>query len=153
MKKIILWIVIAVIAIGATVGATIWIISATKKNDENPNNTEHVARMLEENYNSDEDIIFELEVFSDLQFTSVSYKLDNGSPVTMSAKTGNSEDHDDAQGKGKYFIDTGAEIIDSTSVGGEGYHTLVFYGTIADGTVYQINATPYIFHVAAIQAA
>ena len=153
MKKIILWIVVAILAVGAVVGAMFGIkYLVNNKNNANENNTVHVARMLETSYNKGENIIFDLDVFSDLQFTSISYKLDNTASVTLSAKTGNAEDHEDAQGKGKYFIDTGAEIIETEEIS-EGYHTLVFYGTIADGTVYQINETPYIFQIVAVQAA
>lgn len=155
MKKIILWIVIAVLAIGAIVGVTFWIVSATKKaDDDNPNNTSHVVRMLEDKYNTGEKIIFDLDVFSDLEFKSLSYKLDNAASVTFTGtETGESVDHEEyKKDLGKYFIDTGAQIIETEGMS-EGYHTVVFYGTIADGTVYQINNTPYIVQIIAVQAA
>ena len=148
MKKIIIILLAVLLAAGATIGIVFGVKSCNNKVGEN--NTVENVQMLKDEYKKGEKIIFNFYAYSDVEFISISFKLNNGSETTISgATTGESSEHENYQGKGgKYFIETGAQIIESSDLE-LGWYTLVFECKAKDGATYKIPTTPYMFEIVA----
>lgn len=125
MKKFWIILLCVILAVGAGLGI-FFIVRAV--NGKGENNTTANMKMLQEEYVIGENIIFDYYVFSDVQYSRISYSLNNGSEQSITgAKTGESKDHEEYRsGAGKYYIDTMAQIIDTSEMDA-GYYVLVFY--------------------------
>lgn len=150
MKKIIIIIVAALIVVGGTLGIIFGVRSCNNKKAENVNNTVEHVQMLKQEYKKGEKIIFNFYVYSDVEFVSISFKLNNGSEQSVSgATTGESADHENYDGKGgKFYIETGAQVVDSADLE-LGWYTVIFECKAKDGATYKVPATPYMFEVVA----
>lgn len=152
MKKII--VAILVIAILTGVGFGIYgIVKAVKANDSgNGKNITYKVELIEDEYTIGEKVIFRVLATSDIQLTSLRYSINNGEETELTVTAGDSSDFEAAIGKGKYFIDSGAEIIETTAKTA-GYYTLVVYGYDADETRYEITKDPIVFRLRAATVA
>ena len=93
--------------------------------------------------------LFKIVAFSDVKLTAIVYKLNNGSEVSTTVKTGESKEHDEYKvGVGKYYIDTGVEIIQtgSLSIGSQIFEAFAYD---EEGTRYILSTEPVIFKVVA----
>lgn len=153
MKTFLTILITAIVAAGIAVGCVFLIQGANKKNEPVPdkNNTSYSVKYLQKEYDVGDDIVCEFCVFSDIQFTSLTYKLNNGEEREIPGiKTGESEKHADyTEGVGKYFADTKVQVI-STEDFSEGYYTLVVFGYDKDGNRYEITESPYSFKLNAV---
>lgn len=149
MKKIILWIVIAVIAIGAALGVFFTIRHYVKK-DENPTNQTYRVDYLNSNktYVVGESIIFRVLYSSDVKMSSMTYVMNNAEEESLTVKTGESVDADETVGNGKFYVDTGAEVIETTGMA-PGIYTFVFYTYDVDASRYIVNSDPIIIKIVA----
>lgn len=150
MKKIIVIIVAVLLVVGSTLGIIFGVRSCNKKKSENINNTVEHVQMLKQEYKKGEKIIFNFYVYSDVEFVSISFKLNNGSEQAISgAISGESADHENYNGKGgKYFIETGAQIVESADLE-LGWYTIIFECKAKDGATYKVPTVPYMFEVIA----
>lgn len=144
MKKII----VAILAI-AILGCAIWGITAivkAKKSDNSGNekNVTYRVDLMEDEYTVGEKIILRVIATSDVQFTSIKYSINNGTATAFSVTSGESKDFEEAIGDGKYYVDSGAEMID-TSTMTPGYYTLVIYASDADEATYTLTKDPIVF--------
>lgn len=148
MKKIIVIIVAVILAACAAVGIIFGVRSCNNKADEN--NTTYKMLMLEDEYTVGDNVIFDFYAYSDIEFVGITYKINNGAEKSATGfKTGEAKDHKSYNGEsGKYYIDTAAQVIDTSEMS-TGWYSLVLYGTAKDGGVHQINKTPYIFQIVA----
>lgn len=125
MKKFWIILLCVILAVGAGLGI-FFIVRAV--NGKGENNTTANMKLLQDEYVIGENIIFDYFVFSDVQYSRISYSLNNGSEKSITGfKTGESKEHEEYRaGAGKYYIDTMAQIIDTSEMDA-GYYTLVFY--------------------------
>ena len=146
MKKIVILIVAIAIIIGAVFGVRA-IVKSSKSTDRE-NNVSHKVELIEKEYMVGENVIFRCLVTANVQFTSLTYSINNEQEKELSTTIGESKNFSDAMaiGDGKYFIDTGAEIIDTNSRTA-GYYTLIIHAYDADGTSYEITTTPIVFRL------
>ena len=153
MKKV-LAVILAIILIGGIVTGIVFGVKACKeKEDPAGNNTVSNMLMLKDEYTVGENIIFDFIVFSDVQFKTITYSLNNQSEQSITgATTGESANHDQYRRGGKYFIDTGAQIIDTSDMAA-GYYTLIFYCSDAENAKYQVPSKPYLIKLNAAAAA
>ncbi len=151
MKKIIIFILIALIAVGVGFGVYA-LVSKNNTYKDNKDNLTARIDLLEDEYAVGEKMILRIIATADVQFTSLKYAINNGEEVALNVTTGKSADLDKAIGSGKYYVDSGAEIIDTTSMTA-GYYTLVIYAYDANEARYVITADPIVFRLTSTQAA
>ncbi|MBQ8427181.1 MAG: hypothetical protein IJX16_05435 [Clostridia bacterium] len=146
MKKIIVFILSALILIGAVVGIILIASNCNSKKANEENKETRVIKYLKDDstYVIGEKIVFEIECTSDKELTSLVYKINNGAGVSVASATGETENNEnDIEGSGKYFLDSGVEFID-TSTMSEGYYTIVFEIKDVDGISYPVNTKPIL---------
>lgn len=113
------------------------------------NNTTCKIEYLDAEYDVGDDIVFRFKVNSDIEFTSLTYKLATDEEQTIEGvKFG--ENAEDAK-VGKYYADTKVQVI-STSGMTDAYYTLSFYGYDKDGNRYEITESPYSFKLNVIES-
>lgn len=150
MKKFLIILLCVILAVGAGLG--IFFIVRAANNKKDTNNTSANMKLLQDEYVIGEKIIFDYFVFSDVQYKRITYSLNNGSEQTLTGfKTGESKEHEEYRsGSGKYYIDTMAQIIDTTEMDA-GYYTLVFYVYDADEARTEMQDV-YMFKLIAAKA-
>lgn len=154
MKKFLAIILVILLVCGIGCGAYFGIKACNNEKSTDINNTTYNETMLEEKYTVGDMVIFNFYAYSDIEFVGITYKINNGQEQNITGfKTGSAEEHKNYDGEeGDYYIDTTAQIID-TSAMTPGYYTIVFSGIAKDGGVYQINTSPYMFQLVAVQTA
>ena len=155
MKKVIGFIIAIVVSIGATLGLVLGIQACNNKKENTADYIKvEVMDSLEDTYTVGDMIVFNYYVYSDIEFVSLTYKINNGEAQNPEGfKCGEAVDHKKYDGEdGKYFIDTGAQVIDSSDMP-VGVYTIILEGTAKDGGVYRLNKTPYIFEIVAVKTA
>lgn len=149
MKKILV-ILISLILVGLSVwGVVAWAQSCQGKD---VNSKTFHCMYLDKEYAEDDTIVFRVVYFSDVEITSVKYTLDNGAETATTVVTGNAEDHELYEGKGKYYVDTKVELINSDTLSA-GNHLVEFYGYDGEDTRYILNKDYIVFKVVAQQNA
>lgn len=152
MKKFIA-ILLSIILIGGIVTGIVFGVKACNDKKADGNNTVSEMLMLKDEYTVGDKIIFDFYVYSDVQFKSITYSLNNGTEQSITgATTGESTAHEHYRKGGKYFIDTGATIIETDDMTA-GYYTLVFYCADAENVKYQVPSKPYLIKLKAAAAA
>lgn len=149
MKKILV-ILISLILVGLSVwGVVAWAQSCQGKD---VNSKTFHCLYLDKEYAEDDTIVFRVVYFSDVEITSVKYTLDNGTETATTVVTGNAEDHELYEGKGKYYVDTKVELINSNTLSA-GNHLVEFYGYDGENTRYILNKDYIVFKVVSQQNA
>ena len=148
MKKVIIGILIVVVLALASVGIVIGVRSCKDKVD-GKNVIQSERTLIESKYAIGDIAMFRIRATSDVEMTRMTYKLNNGNEVELTVKTGLSEDMEDSFGKGKYFIDTGVEMIDTATMTA-GNYVIAWYIYDADETRYDFTER-FVFEVAAVQ--
>lgn len=142
MKKVIIVLISMLLAIGAVVGAvSVFNSCSTHSQLQSAGDSARtLSRLtyLESEYNVGDPIPFRLEVTSNTKFTKMTYSLNNGTDVSVTVKTGETQEMDNQFGNGKYFIDSGTEIIETDNLQA-GYYTIVFKVHDDEGTTMQIG--------------
>lgn len=150
MKKIIIAILIVIIAVGVGFG----IYALVKPNgsiQKEENKLTHRVDLMEDEYTVGEKVVFRVIATADVAFTHITYSVNNGDEVKVSVTAGESAEFEEAIGKGKYYVDSGATIIETSSMTA-GYYTLVFYAYDADETKYIITSDPIVFRLTTASA-
>jgi len=148
MKRIIVIIVSALLLAGVILGIVFGVKACKEKKAEDGNKQVHIE-YLQDEYVVGDTAIVRVVVFSDIEFKSIKYALNNGAEVDMVSKTGESKDHDMYKaGNGKYYIDTQVEIIDISSLT-VGDYSVRFYSYDAENTRYVLNTSPIYFEIVA----
>lgn len=126
MKKLLIWLLIAILVIGAVVGGTFLIIK--KVNDSKKVDGIYIAeKLIEDEYAVGEDIAIRVVFQSDKEFTGLVYILDNGEEQTIAMKSGATEDKEDLNAKnGEYYASTGLLVIEASELAA-GNHLLKIY--------------------------
>jgi len=126
MKKLLIWLLIAILVIGAVVGGTFLIIK--KVNDSKKVDGIYIAeKLIEDEYAVGEDIAIRVVFQSDKEFTGLVYILDNGEEQTIAMKSGATEDKEDLNVKnGEYYASTGLLVIEASELAA-GNHLLKIY--------------------------
>ena len=147
MKKFFIGLLIVIIILGAALG----IVLGVKSCNKNENNIESEFSLFEEKYAIGDIVMFRYVVTSDVELTRIVYVLNNGSEVEMTVKTGLTKDLENAPGDGKYYIDTGIEMIDTESMT-VGNYVVKAYAYDADENKYNFD-TPHVFELVAASTA
>ena len=147
-------IVISAILLAGVVFGVIFGVKACKENKNNVDGNKQVTiEYLQDEYNVGDAAIVRVIVFSDIEFKSIKYAINNGVEVDMSVKTGESKNHDAFKnGYGKYYIDTQVELLDISALT-TGDYSIRFYTYDAENTRYVLNTTPIYFQVVATNVA
>ncbi len=148
MKKLFLALIALILVAGIAIGIYFWVRPST---EDNPGNVTYKVDLIEDQYNVGDKIIFRALATADVQLTSMTYVLNNGSETELTVKAGESEDANEVVGKGKYYIDSGAQIIETSELSA-GYYTLIIYAYDADETRYVITSEPIVFKLSATTA-
>lgn len=147
MKKALI-IIISIVLLACIIGGIVWGVSSCKKaKEESPVNVN--LTLMEDEIAQGDMQLFKIVAFSDVKLTAIVYKLNNGSEVSTTVKTGESKEHDEYKvGVGKYYIDTGVEIIQtgSLSIGSQIFEAFAYD---EEGTRYILSTEPVIFKVVA----
>ena len=103
-------------------------VKACKENKNNVDGNKQVTiEYLQDEYNAGDTAIVRVIVFSDIEFKSIKYAINNGVEVDMGVKTGESKNHDAFKnGYGKYYIDTQVELLDISALT-TGDYSIRFY--------------------------
>ena len=150
MKK---WlIIIGVVLLVAIIGvSTFFIVRAVKKNDDK--GPQYQILHIEDSYVQGEQIVLRVKMTSDKELVKMGYSLNNGEVKNFTVEKGKTEDATtDMPGSGEYFIDTGTELIETSSLS-EGWYNIIIYVFDADDTRIVVTKTPLLFQVVASNAA
>ena len=147
MKKFFIGLLIVIIILGAALG----IVLGVKSCNKNENNIDSEFSLFEEKYAIGDIVMFRYIVTSDVELTRMVYVLNNGSEVEMTIKTGLTDDLENAPGDGKYYIDTGVEMIDTESMT-VGNYVVKAYAYDAQENKYNFDK-PHVFELVAASTA
>ena len=156
MKKVWIFILTAILALGAVAGAFFigrWVETKSTKTETTEGNTTYRVQYLHDSYVQGESIVFEINVTSDVKLTSLSFSVDNAEDETLNVTTGESKDltEENRIGNGKYFIRSEAKVIDTTDLPA-GWYPVVLKATDAEGTVYVLTTKPILVQITAAAA-
>ena len=126
LKRLWVWILVAIIAIGAVVAGVIWAVQANK--NKNKVDGIYIAeRLMEDEYAQGEDIAVRFVFQSDKEFTALKYVLDNGEEQEITMKKGVSKEKSGLDEKnGEYYASTGLLVIDASGLA-QGTHLFKVY--------------------------
>lgn len=156
MKKVIIAIIVVLVIAGIGFGIFAGVQSCNAgsgvQSVDVSAKTQSRFTQLESEYAIGDPIAFRVEVTSNTKFTKMTYSLNNGVDVSVTVKTGETQEMGNPFGNGKYFIDSGTEIIESDNLTA-GYYTLVVKVHDDEGTTVQIGEPRLIKIVASAAAA
>lgn len=141
MKKGLFWTFVAIVlALVIGVGVLVGVNSCGgKKQSVGENNTVYQVEGLKDKYTVGKTIYFSVLITSDIELKNVTYTLNNGEETLLEAETGlNADRKEDKLGTGKYYIDTGIQVIDTSSMPA-GYYVFVLRASNEAGTSYLIG--------------
>ncbi len=150
MKRFLVILVSLLVALAIGLGVFFVVDSCQNKKDdgENKHNVAFEQEFLEETYAQGDLIMLRGIATADVEFTGMTYTINNASEVSMTVKSGESADvEDELPGNGKFYVDSGIEMIDTTDME-VGYYVLAFYAQDEDGTRYKLGE-PQIFEIVA----
>ena len=102
--------------------------------------------LLDDWYIEGDDIVFRVLLNSKNDvYKKITYSINNSKETEVSVITGKVTNEKQDLG-GKYYVDTGAEIIDSEDLGA-GAYVVLFYVYDEDGNRIQINDEPIVFQI------
>lgn len=147
-KSIWVTVVVAILTAAIAVGAVFAVQAIQKRQgvSGDKHNTTCTIEYLQPEYEQGDDIVYHFVVYSDIEFTSVTYRLGTADETTIeNVKNGKTKELKDvADDLGDFYSDTKVQIIDSSELK-EGYYTLVFYGYDKLNNRYEINKEPFSF--------
>ena len=151
MKKVLIGILVILVAVLSALGIAIGVKSCSNET-ENKNNITAQRSLIEEEYAIGDIVMFRYVLTSDVELTKMTYVLNNGAEVVMTVKTGEASELDakDKDGSGKYYIDTGVEMINTEDMTA-GNYVIEAYAYDAENTRYDFDV-PYIFELLNVQA-
>lgn len=149
MKKIIIAILSTLLLVGI-VGGTVWgVTSCNKKKDEDTSIKNVQIMYLNDEVAQGDLQTFRIVVFSDVKLSAITYKLNNGSEISTTVKTGESKEHEMYKaGSGKYYVDTQVETIATSSLT-LGKQMFEAFAYDEEGTRYILSNEVTIFEVVA----
>ncbi len=130
MKKILFWVVIAIIAVGVVVGA-VFGIRALVNNNKNNKTDEDVSieyvYEIRDKYKVGDNIIYNMTMQDDTTITALKYTIDHGEEIVVDGVAGEVKDNEDySASDGAYYYETGDQLISLEGLS-EGTHVLTFY--------------------------
>ena len=150
MKKFLLILLGIVIAVGAIVGAGMIIHSCNVQKATKEGITTEVS-LIEDEYAKGDLIMFRVRATSDKELTRMTYKINNGTEVEITCKTGKSADMEGAFGSGANYIDTGVEMIESEDMEAGNYVIQFFFYDVEDSRYSPIEKI--VIEIEAVQTA
>lgn len=154
MKKVLIFILVSILAIGGCVGAFFFgRFTAMKKVETistTEGNTTYKVQYLKDSYVQGELLLFEITVTSDVKFTTLSISIDNEADQELNVKTGESKDlaEENQIGTGKNFVKSNVQVIDTTDFA-PGWYPVVVKATDAEGSVYVLTTKPILVQITA----
>lgn len=145
MKKIVAFILIALSCVLCFTGC-----SSTKGNNYCLEDEELVweETLLDKKYLVGDDIVFRLLLnYDEDVYKKVTYSINNSEEKEVTVITDKVTETRQDLGK-KYYVDTGAEIIDAEALGA-GAYLIIFYAYNDDGERIQVNDEPIVFQIKA----
>lgn len=104
--------------------------------------------LLDKKYLASDDIVFRLLLNYDEDiYKKVTYSINNSEEKEVTVITDKVNEARQDLGK-KYYVDTGAEIIDAEALGA-GAYLIIFYAYNEDGERIQVNDDPIVFQIKA----
>lgn len=104
--------------------------------------------LLDKKYLVSDDIVFRLLLnYDEDVYKKVTYSINNSEEKEVSVITDKVIETRQDLGK-KYYVDTGAEIIDAEALGA-GAYLIIFYAYNEDGERIQVNDEPIVFQIKA----
>ena len=123
MKKVLLWILIAVLAVGAGVGIYFGVKAIKDKNSEE---IAVKVEYFEDTYVVGDSIVYRVLVNDAKEHVRMTYSINNGEEVEITSTHGEVKEDKHKVNNAKYYIDSGNEILDSTDLGA-GTYIVKFY--------------------------
>lgn len=150
MKKFLLILLGIIIAVGAIIGTGIAIKSCNEQKATKEGITTEVS-LIEDEYAKGDLIMFRVRATSDKELTRMTYKINNGTEVEITCKTGKSADMEGAFGSGENYIDTGVEMIESKDMEAGNYVIQFFFYDVEDSRYSPIEKI--VIEIEAVQTA
>lgn len=150
VKKVLIGILVILVAVLSALGIAIGVKSCSDKTTENKNNITAEVSLLDEKYAIGDIVMFRYVVTSDVELTKMTYVLNNGTEVVMTVKTGEASELEDKVGSGKYYIDTGVEMINTEDMTA-GNYVIKAYAFDAEETRYDFDVA-HVFELLNVQA-
>lgn len=144
MKKLVAFIL-------ATLSCVFCFTGCSTTDDKNGGDSATVDITWEESYLDDvyfigDELVFRVLLNSKNDvYEKITYSINNGEETEVSVITGKVTNEKQDLG-GKYYVDTGAEIVDSEDLG-TGAYVVLFYVYDEDGDRIQINDEPIVFQI------
>lgn len=145
MKKVLALILMTLSCVFCFTGCDM--ISTDKNSYNNNSDFTWQETLLDDWYIEGDDIVFRLVLNTEKDvFEKVTYSINNAEEVKVSVIRGKVTDEKHDLG-GKFYVDTGTEIIPADELGA-GAYVIVFFAYNEDGDRVQVNAEPIVFQVA-----
>ena len=116
MKQILGFILGALLLIGATFGITYGVMSSNNKKVDEDISTVSVSYFKDSYDEGTTNAIIRVVVFSDVKLVSCKYSIDNAEAKTFAIETGEADEHENYNGKGRYYLDTEIQVLDLSTV-------------------------------------
>lgn len=130
MKKIIVWILIAIAVVALTVGATLGIQALVKKNNKTEETFTTKTSVVFDDLQTEDTAYFRAYAIAGDEITKITYQIDTGEEVVISTdrkgKATESWKYYKLAYEGKFYVDSGDMMIDITSLA-EGKHIMSVY--------------------------
>ena len=148
MKKIIFIIVAVALIVGLGFGVYYTFFKTETKDYGKYRTAVHIEYLENENeYVKGNLIVYSIYAFSDIEFEAIKYSISNGSEVSLTVKTGDSEDHKKYhKGVGQYYIDAGGQAIQTSDMN-PGDYVITFYGYDKNKTRYELTPRAIYFKI------
>lgn len=140
MKKFLVWILVALIAVAAVATTIVLVV---KKNTESKKvEGIYIAeKMIDEEYDKGDDMFVKFVFQADKEFTAIKYTINNGEEQTVSLKSGATEDNKKLDVKnGEFYASTGTICIKTTELP-EGINLFKIWVVQGDVTTLVFNST------------
>lgn len=148
MKKIIFIIVAVVLLAGLGFGIYYTFFKTETKDYGKYRTAVHIEYLYnEKTVIKGDPLVYNIYVFSDIKFEQIKYSISNGSEVSLTVKTGKSEEHAKYhKGVGEYYIDAEGEAIQTTDMN-PGDYLITFYGYDKNNTRYPLTPNAIYFKI------
>lgn len=138
MKKILVWVLAAVVAAGAVVGCVFGIRSCNKNaaKDDNDNSVYSEILYVKEGGEYAGNLVVGAYAFSDTAYTNMTYSIDNGAKTAITVTAGTDatkSSYYSAAYKGKKYIQANPFLIDISALGNTDHTIKLFVSVTTDG--------------------
>ena len=141
MKKFWIWLLIAVLAIGAVVTTVVLLVKNNNSSKKTAEGIYIAEAMIDDEYDKGDDMFMRFTFQDDKEFTAIKYAINNGEEQTVNMKAGSTEDNKKLDvNNGEFYASTGTICISTTELP-EGVNLFKLWVTQGDVTTLVYDGT------------